>query len=172
MGKKEFSNYFEKTDSCWNFKGAVNSSGYGSLYLDGRKIGAHCAAYIMAHGPYDKSLFVLHSCDNPRCMNPEHLFLGTQTDNMQDCVKKGRNTKAYRWTKENNPNAGKPMSEQMRRAVSGWKQRPFSLTAPDGSVIHGVNLTQFCKDNGLNQGGAWSVMNGNIRSHKGYTKAP
>ena len=160
----------EKVGECWNWTGKVNNSGYGYAVFNGRKTGIHRLAYRFAFGEFDESLFVLHKCDNPRCINPAHLFLGTQADNMRDCAAKGRNKTHFRWTKENNPNAGKPMSEEMRAKVSRWKQRPFSVVGPDGNVIHGVNLTQFCKAHGLNQGSMWSVIHGKERSHKGFTR--
>ena len=157
---------------CWLWKGRPNNSGYGSTTHNGKRIGAHRLAYRIAYGPFDESLFVLHKCDTPLCVRPDHLFLGTQSDNMADCAKKGRNKTQYRWTSKDNPNTGKPMPPEKRAAVSRWKQKPFSLVDPAGQVIHGTNLRQFCKDRGLNQGGMWSVLFGSKPHHKGYTKVP
>jgi hypothetical protein len=88
---------------------------------------------------------------------------------MKDCARKGRLGKAYRWTRENNPNTGKHMSEKNKKAMSERKKKPFKIIAPDGTTIEGVNLTAFCKAHGLNQGGLWCVINGSKKSHKGYT---
>lgn len=89
---------------------------------------------------------------------------------MKDAYAKGRMKNAYKWTRENNPNTGVLMSAERRAAVSRWRRKPFSIVDPDGNVIHGENLTQFCKERGLNQGGAWMVINGRVKQHLGYTR--
>jgi HNH endonuclease len=74
---------------CHLWTGSTNKGTYGSVH--GRvKISTHRLAYELAHGPIPKGFCVLHRCDNPACCNPEHLYLGTQADNMADMVRKGR----------------------------------------------------------------------------------
>lgn len=71
----------------------INSAGYGQEYYDGALRGAHRVAYCRANKISIDSIkgkTILHTCDNPTCVNPEHLVLGTQTDNMRDKVAKGR----------------------------------------------------------------------------------
>lgn len=63
---------------------------YGVFLVNGRSINAHRFAYQIAHGPVPDDMFVCHRCDNPPCVNPAHLFLGTHVDNMQDMISKGR----------------------------------------------------------------------------------
>lgn len=75
---------------CWEWKGLLTKSGYGNLRWDGRGWLAHRLAWTLARGPVPSHLFVCHHCDNPKCCNPEHLFIGTQTDNMHDMFAKGR----------------------------------------------------------------------------------
>lgn len=76
---------------CWEWTASREEFGYGQFSLKkGRSINAHYASYTMFIGPVPKGLFVLHSCDNPPCVCPAHLFLGTQGDNMADKVKKHR----------------------------------------------------------------------------------
>lgn len=82
-----------KTETCWLWVGSIDSSGYGSLSVGSkekkRKLLTHRIAYTLAKGD-PGNLQVLHTCDNPRCVNPDHLFLGTHEDNMQDRKDKGR----------------------------------------------------------------------------------
>ncbi|WP_286751538.1 HNH endonuclease signature motif containing protein [Pseudomonas sp. UBA2522] len=80
----------EKTSSCWNWKGNLNSCGYGYLKIKGRVRRAHQASYEISRGPIHQGMVVMHSCDNPACVNPDHLSLGTHLDNMRDMRAKGR----------------------------------------------------------------------------------
>lgn len=77
-------------DECWEWAGAINRAGYGKLLVDRRIIGAHIASYEIHNGPIPDGLWVLHRCDNRRCINPAHLFLGTAKDNTADMMAKGR----------------------------------------------------------------------------------
>jgi hypothetical protein len=79
-----------KTDGCWLWTGAVGDSGYGQLLIAGRLVGAHRYSYAMVNGPIPGAMEVLHKCDTPPCVNPAHLFLGTQAENIQDMFNKGR----------------------------------------------------------------------------------
>jgi hypothetical protein len=76
---------------CWNWTGGrAGSGGYGQIRIDGKKTYVHRAAFEAWRHPLAPGFNSLHRCDNPRCFNPEHLFEGTQDDNVKDCVEKGR----------------------------------------------------------------------------------
>lgn len=79
----------KKTDGCWLWTGYINPKGYGEFTR--RHIRVHRFSWELANGPIPEGLNVLHHCDNPPCVRPDHLFLGTQNDNVQDMVTKGRN---------------------------------------------------------------------------------
>lgn len=83
-----------KTDHCWEWIGGKTDRGYGHLRRDGIRILAHRFSWELVHGPIPDDLCVLHRCDNPSCVRPDHLFLGTRLDNMADMVKKGRHVTA------------------------------------------------------------------------------
>ena len=75
---------------CWNWTASTNKQGYGRFRYQGKKVGAHRLSWQIANGDIPEGLCVLHRCDNPKCCNPKHLFVGTRSDNMQDMVLKGR----------------------------------------------------------------------------------
>lgn len=81
-------------DQCWEWKAATQSKGYGSIGIGGGKTAlAHRVAYEISNGEIPNEMHVLHKCDNRKCVNPKHLFLGTNEDNIKDKVQKGRQSK-------------------------------------------------------------------------------
>lgn len=78
---------------CWEWVGAASSDGYGVIRINGKNIRSHRFSYKEFIGYIPKEICVCHKCDNHKCVNPKHLFLGTNKDNMQDMVKKGRQSK-------------------------------------------------------------------------------
>ena len=89
---ERFWKYVDKTRGCWNWTASKNSAGYGQINRT-RKLGpmlAHRFSYELHNGAIPDGLFVLHTCDNPACVNPAHLWLGTDQDNTDDKMAKGR----------------------------------------------------------------------------------
>ena len=102
---------------CWEWTGARLPSGYGfitrNLKIDGRRKGvtiyAHRMSYEIHNGEIPEGLQALHSCDNPSCPNPDHLFIGTQQDNVDDMMSKGRHN--MKWWREWEKRIGRPNSD-------------------------------------------------------------
>jgi len=92
--KDRFFSKVEKTSTCWLWKGGL-TKGYGTFAINtsrkNRVYGrAHRVSWELINGPIPSDKHVLHKCDNPKCVNPKHLFLGSNMDNIQDCIQKKR----------------------------------------------------------------------------------
>jgi len=87
----------DKGSGCHIFKGSCHPSGYGRFYLKGLTENANRVAWVIANGYIPLGSLVLHKCDNPPCVNPEHLFLGSPANNVKDCIKK-RETSYTNWS--------------------------------------------------------------------------
>jgi hypothetical protein len=99
--------YREAPGGCWLFAAGLNRKGYGVVGYRSWTWLAHRLMYAASFGDFDRRLFVLHRCDVPSCINPAHLFLGTNEDNMKDMVTKGRQAR------------GEAFGEKIARAVAG-----------------------------------------------------
>ena len=122
---------------CWAWVGAHNNGGYGHIWQDGKYVSAHRLSYILAFGDIPDDIFVLHRCDNPSCVNQDHLERGSQHKNMQDwqdrhphpmpknCTRKGLHLSAETkaklsiCAKGNKRCVGRPLSINTRRDEFG-----------------------------------------------------
>lgn len=90
---QRFWKYVEKgaPDECWKWTSTTYTNGYGSFRLKGKTRGAHRISFMLTHGPFPEDKpYGLHRCDNPICVNPNHIFPGTQQENLEDMRIKGR----------------------------------------------------------------------------------
>ena len=139
-----------KTDGCWLWTASCAGAGYGQMKLPKQRKQeySHRLAYMIYKGQIEKGRHVCHTCDNPRCCNPEHLFLGTSQDNHDDMVKKNRSTHG-----EKNPTA--KLTEKDVREISacldaGMSQRKIAMAFG----VHQVTISK------INRGIRWSRVTG------------
>lgn len=131
----EFWSRVRRGKGCWEWQGARNHDGYGTLWVGRRKVRAHRLVWELVVGEIPDGLYVLHRCDNPPCCNPAHLWLGTAADNSADMVAKGR----ARGGRNGGPGAGPlPYDRQPRGERSGAAR----LTESDVRIIRGSSLSQ------------------------------
>lgn len=114
------------TNDCWIWNGCRNNKGYGGFYLNGKRTLAHW--FLLDEKPDPKNgKIACHSCDNPACVNPDHIFIGSYSDNMKDMIQKGRHR----------PEVRRKRCEEMRnrrRSFAG-SSNPFSIFTEEQALI-------------------------------------
>lgn len=108
MLSKKILSKINRTESCWLWAGALDRKRYGICTVDYKNYRAHRYVYAVYNGDIPSGMLVCHKCDNPSCVNPEHLFLGTAKQNSEDMISKNRFPHS-----ENHPNA-KLTNEQVK----------------------------------------------------------
>lgn len=116
----------EKTEGCWNWNSALTYKGYGTFWMNGHPRPSHRISFELNGGKIPEGMQVLHRCDNRRCVNPDHLFLGTNADNMADKVAKGRQSRIV--VKGEKHYRAKLIAEQVL-AIRSSDGRPVDLAA-------------------------------------------
>jgi HNH endonuclease len=136
--KKRFTSKIERGDNkddCWIWIGTVGASGYGHININGSQIGAHRVSYVLHKSPIPPDMLVCHTCDIRRCVNPEHLFLGSVLENNRDAANKGK------FTGEKNGRA----TLTLEKASQILTLRKSGLTAKQVGEIFGATVDQVYK---------------------------
>ena len=133
--QNDFWSRVQKTDNCWLWLGYPRTrEGYGGYTVSGKTYLSHRFAYLITHGELPDELQVCHTCDNPRCVNPAHLFLGTTLDNMRDRDRKGRRNAVG--TKNGAARLTEQSVRDLRRRVSSGESIP--ALAREFGVLRGA----------------------------------
>ena len=137
LAKNRFWGQVDKTGPCYVWTGARIPQGYGYIGISGKSVRAHRVSWEIHNGEIPDGLWVLHRCDNPSCVRPDHLFLGTNSDNMNDCASKGRMR----------------LGEKHHKAKLSWEKV---------EMIRSSTKTQkeLAKEFGVCQATVWSVLAG------------
>ena len=152
---ERFWRHVDQSGDCWVWTGSLTNGGYGHLGLGGRDGGtdrAHRVSWRLHFGEIPSGLWVLHKCDNPPCVRPEHLFLGTHDDNMRDCVSKSRHRAATR--------RDTYYTSRMGRPVGITKFSPGTLDHVRALGQHGFSHRAIAASTGVSKSMVGQILKG------------
>lgn len=129
----------DKSGDCWIWTGHKKASGHAQINRNGKHEYAHRIAWELANGPIPEGMQICHKCDNPPCCNPDHLFLGTQRDNMADKVSKGRQIRGSAAGKSNLTERDVVIIRERHAAGETFKLIARDYDVTDAAVRHIVN---------------------------------
>ena len=150
----------EPNSGCWLWAGSLCRNGYGSFGMPGGSTAAHRASWTLHYGPIPDGMSVLHRCDTRGCVNPTHLFLGTQADNMADMRRKGREARGDRHGLRRHPEAAS-------RGESRWNARlnRDAVRAIRSLAAHGMSIGEIARGRGLRHQHVSKIVARKIWSH-------
>jgi hypothetical protein len=141
---------------CWTWIGARNYQNYGTFRIDNSRKLAHRVSYQLFKSDFNPDLYVCHSCDNPPCVNPAHLWMGTAMDNARDRISKGRPGPSNQPTGEKN-NHAKLTEPQIKDIVDLYKS---GLVASEIAIIYGVEKSTICR---ITSGKGWRKVTSGVK---------
>jgi len=140
---EKFWNGVEKTEGCWERKYGRGPYGHSRFGQRPNRVLAHRFSWEYHNGPIPEGLFVLHRCDNGACVRPDHLFLGTQMDNMRDKIAKGRARYVVPSPRKGSSNSQSKLTDEQVRYIRTSEKTTVALAA----------------ELGVSQATAWNVRN-------------
>lgn len=126
-----------KTETCWLWTGNQYTDGYPQFWYAGRSVRGTRFVYTQTYGPFDPVLLICHKCDTPLCVRPDHLWLGTQQENIRDAWRKGRAT--AHWTPLRGAKNGMTKLTPVQVADIRARYHPGVVTLVDLARTHGVS---------------------------------
>jgi hypothetical protein len=163
-------------DDCWPWRGPMAPNGYGRFMTLARaNVGAHRFAYAVQHGPIPSGMVVMHTCDRKCCVNPRHLRVGTQADNMADMVRKGRSLTGDMHPMRRHPDRvhrgdqhhARLRPERLARGeANGWSKLTVELVRSIRKrVASGETQARLAEELGMNRMTVLRVVNGHSWRH-------
>ncbi len=135
--------HIKDNNGCWNWSKHRGFWGYGLIKVDGKVELAHRIAYKHMISEFPSELCVLHRCDNPACINPDHLFLGTNADNMKDKVQKGRQSNVGEYPGEKHHNAKLTEKDVLNIRTKQLKQSEYAqIYGVSQALISNIQLNK------------------------------
>lgn len=127
-------------NNCWNWRGALFTNGYGQFRWGKRKVKAHRIAWWLLYGPIPYGKIICHTCDNKRCVNPNHLFMGTHKDNAEDREKKGRHPHINK-SRFGEKNPACKLTPSIVRTIRRYRQLGHTYSALQSGVKLGWDIS-------------------------------